>query len=156
MLALALLLAIVPQSPSPLPANYIQVNAPAAQRLVVAEKNRHPEIGKLGLHAVPPEASDNVIIASDTPSKIGKKSSPADLEHLAAGKALALRIDKDKIFDLMLPITDVKGGDLNGGFVVMEVPFANAADEQQALKIGIAIRDELQREIDSKTALYKR
>ncbi len=155
MLAPALLLALAPQSPSPLPANYIQVNAPAAQRLVVAEKNKHSEIGKLGLHAVPPDASDNVIIASDTPGKIGKKSSAADLEHLAAGKPLALRIEKDKIFDLMLPITDAQGGNLNGGFVVMEVPFAKAANEQQALKIGIAIRDELQSGIDSKDALYK-
>ena len=153
---LAIILLLAAQSPSPLPANYIQVNAPAAQRLVVAEKNKHTEIKKLGLHATPPDAKDNVIIASDAPGKIGKKSSPADMEHLAAGKPLALRIDKEQIFDLMLPITDAKGGDLNGGFVVMEVPFDKASDEQQALKIGIAIRDELQSEIASKSALYQR
>jgi hypothetical protein len=155
MLALVLILAAA-QSPSPLPANYIQIDAPMAQRLIVAEKTKHREIKKLGLHAVPPGATDNAIIASDTPSKVGKKSSPADMEHLAAAKPLVLRIDKEKIFDLMLPITDATGGDLNGGFVVMEVPFENAADEQQALKIGIAIRDEIQSEITSKAALYQR
>jgi hypothetical protein len=147
---------VAAQSPSPLPANYVQVNAPAAQRMIVAEKSKHPEIAKLGLHATPPNASDNVIIASDTPSKIGKKSSPKDMENLAAAKPIALRIDKEKIFDLMLPITDANGGDLIGGFVVMEVPFSNASDEAQALKIGAAIRDELQREIASKSALYQR
>jgi hypothetical protein len=56
----------------------------------------------------------------------------------------------------MLPITDAHGGDLDGGFVVMEVPFSKATNEQEALKIGLAIRDDLQREIPSKAALYQR
>jgi hypothetical protein len=152
---LAALLFAAQQAPAPA-ANFVHVDAPTAQRLVVAEKNKHSEIGKLGLHAVPPSASDNVIIASDNPTKIGKKSSAKDMTNLAAGKPLAIRIDAEKIFDLMLPITDSKGGDLDGGFVVMEVPFTNATDEQQALKIGIAIRNELQSEIPSKAALYQR
>jgi hypothetical protein len=138
------------------PANYIRVDAPTAQRLIVAEKNSHPEIAKLGLHAVPPSATDNAIIACDIPSKIGKKSSPNDMENLAAGKPLSKRIEKEQIYDLMLPITDAHGGDLNGGFVVMEVPFSKAENEQQALKIGLAIRDELQSKITSKAALYQR
>lgn len=78
------------------------------------------------------------------------------MQNLALGKALSKRIEKDKIFDLMLPITDAHGGDLQGGFVVMEVPFDKAANEEEALKIGIAIRDELQNKIHSKAALYKR
>ncbi len=138
------------------PAVMIHVDAPTAQRLVVAEKNKHSEIVKLGLHATPPDAKDNVIIASDNPTKIGKKSSDKDMQNLAAGKPLAVRVEKDHIFDLMLPITDKRGGDLNGGFVVMEVPFSKAQDEQQALKIGLAIRDELQQSIPSRAALYQR
>jgi hypothetical protein len=141
---------------APMPANYIHVDAPTAQRLVVAEKNQHPEILKLGLHATPPGATDNAIIASDTPSKIGKKSSASDMQNLAGGKALALKIEKEKIYDLLLPITDAHGGDLRSGFVVMEAPFSKADNEQQALKIGIAIRDELQSEIASQAALYLR
>ena len=140
----------------PLPANYIQVDAPKAQSIVVAEKARHPEIVKLGLHATPPAATDNVIIANDITSKIGKKSSAADMEKLAIGKAVAVRIEKDSIYDLLLPITDAHGGDLNGGFVVMEVPFTKAANEQEALKIGVAVRDELQAQIENKAALYQR
>ena len=140
----------------PLPANYIQVDAPKAQSIVVAEKSRHPEIVKLGLHATPPAANDNVIIANDITSKIGKKSSAADMEKLAAGKAVAVRVEKDSIYDLLLPITDAHGGDLNGGFVVMEVPFTKAANEQEALKIGVTVRDELQAQIENKAALYQR
>jgi hypothetical protein len=149
---------IAQSSPTPLPPNYIRVDAPMAERLIVAEFKKHSatgEIGKIGLHATPPGASDNVIIASEIPSKIGKKSSPQDMQKLAEAKPIAVKVDKDSIYDLLLPITDRNGGDLNGGFVVMEVPFAKAQSEQEALKIGISIRDELQSEIPSKAALYQ-
>jgi len=139
-----------------LPANYIHVDAPTAQRIVVDEKTLHPEIVKLGLHATPPGTKENVIIANDIASKIGKKSSDADMQKLATGKAVAVRIEKDSIYDLLLPITDARGGELDGGFLVMEVPFDKATSEEAALKIGIAIRDELQSKIASKSALYQR
>ena len=122
---------------------------------MIEVKSRHAEIKKLGLHAVPPGATDNVIIGSETPSKIGKKSSPADLDKLAQHKPIALRVEKDGIYDLLLPITDAHGSDLNGGFVVMEVPFANASSEDEALRIGARIRDELQAKIPNKSALYQ-
>jgi hypothetical protein len=137
-------------------ANYIHVSAPFAQSLTVKTKAKHPEIAKLGLHATPPSATDNAIIGSNIPSKLGKKSSPADMEKLAENKPIAVRVEKDKIYDLLLPITDAKGGDLGGGFVVMEVPFSNASSEDDALKIGVAIRNEMQRKIHSKAALYQR
>lgn len=153
--ASAALYAAQAQTPSPLPANYIKVNAPFAERIVTAEKAHHDEIKKLGLHAVPPEATDNVIIANADPQKIGKKSSAADMEKLAKAKPIAVRIEKDSVFDLLLPITDSKGGDLNGGFLVMEVPYSKAANEEEAIKIGVAIRDELQKQIPSREALYQ-
>ena len=66
-----------------------------------------------------------------------------------------MRIEKDKVFDLLIPMTDAKGRDLNGGFVVMEVPYSKANNEEEALKIGVAIRDDMQSQIPSKKALYK-
>jgi hypothetical protein len=155
-LGFALVLSAGNAQTAPAATNLIHVDAPTAQRLILAELNKHPEIVKIGLHAVPPSATDNAIIACSIASKIGKKSSPSDMENLAAGKPVSKRIDKEKIFDLMLPITDAHGGDLNGGFVVMEVPFDKATNEQEALKIGIAIRDELQSAIPNKAALYQR
>jgi hypothetical protein len=138
------------------PSTYMHVNAPFAQTLVVKVKAAHDDqIVKLGIHAVPPSETDNVIIANITPSKNGKKSSPVDLEKLAAGKPVAVRIEKDKVFDLLIPMTDAKGRDLNGGFIVMEVPYSKANNEEEALKIGVAIRDDMQRQIPSKKALYQ-
>jgi len=139
-----------------LPANYIHVDAPYAQKIVVAEMARHSnQIQKIGLHAVPPDANDNVIIASNLPSKIGKKSSAPDLAILAAGKPHVLRDEKGHFYDLAFPIADANSGDIAGGLLVMEVPFAHASSEDEALKIGQMIRDELQSQIPGKAALYR-
>jgi hypothetical protein len=144
------------KTPSQDPSTYMHVNAPFAQSLVVKVKAAHDEqIVKLGIHAVPPSETDNVIIANITPSKNGKKSSSTDLQKLAENKPIAVKIDKDKVFDLLIPLTDAKGRDLNGGFVVMEVPYTQASNEEEALKIGVEIRDDMQRQIPSKKALYQ-
>lgn len=76
------------------------------------------------------------------------------MENLAKNKPIAARLDKDQTFDLLIPITDSKGRDIDGGFVVMEVPYSKASNEEEAIKIGIRIRDEVQRQIPSKSALY--
>jgi hypothetical protein len=140
-----------PQDPS----TYMHVNAPLAQSIVDKVKAHHDDIVKLGIHAVPPGETDNVIIANITRTKNGKKSSAADLEKLATGKPTAVRLEKDKVFDLLIPMTDAKGGDLDGGFVVMEVPYTKASNEEEALKIGVSIRDEIQAQIPSKAAMYQ-
>lgn len=140
-----------PQDPSA----YMHVSAPLAQSILLKVKAYHDDIVKLGLHAIPPGATDNVIIASIVPEKIGKKSSAKDLKRLALNKPIAVRLDKSRTFDLLIPITDSQGRDIDGGFVVMEVPYSKAANEGQALKIGIRIRDEVQRLISSRAALYQ-
>lgn len=142
------------KNPSQDPSTYMHVDAPLAQSILIKVKAGHDDIVKLGLHAVPPGTTDNVIIANITSSKIGKKSSTKDLENLAKNKPIAARLDKDQTFDLLIPITDSKGRDIDGGFVVMEVPYSKASNEEEAIKIGIRIRDEVQRQIPSKSALY--
>jgi hypothetical protein len=143
------------KTPSQDPSTYMHVSAPLAQSVLVKVKAIHDDIVKLGLHAIPPGETDNVIIANITPSKIGKKSSTTDLEKLAKATPVAVRIDKDKVFDLLIPITDAKGGDLSGGFIVMEVPYSKANNESEALKIGVGIRDEVQSQLPSKAAMYQ-
>jgi len=143
------------KAPPQAPSTYMHVSAPLAQSVLIKVKSGHDDIVKLGLHAVPPGETDNVIIANIAPAKIGKKSSPADLEKLAKNTPIAVRLEKDKTFDLLIPITDAQGGDLDGGFVVMEVPFSKAGNEEEALKIGVAVRDEVQRLIPSKSAMYQ-
>jgi hypothetical protein len=144
------------KAPAQDPSTYMKVNAPFAEELVNKVKSAHnDELVKLGIHAVPPGETDNVIIANITPSKIGKKSSDGDMKNLATGKPVAKKLDKDKTYDLLIPLTDAKGRDLGGGFVVMEVPFTKASSEEEAIKIGVAVRDDIQKQISSKKALYK-
>src|SRR5260370_7707924 len=88
---------------------YVAVNAPYAQNLLVATKDAHPELQKLGLHAIPPKQQDYVIIANPITSKIGKRSSAADLSVLTSGKPTVKPDDKGKFFDLCLPIPDPPG-----------------------------------------------
>jgi hypothetical protein len=156
-LAAASLTSIISAGAQSVPAasNMVQVSAPLAQSIVTQVKAQHDDIVKLGIHAVPPGISDNVIIANITPSKVGKKSSTADLDKLAKNKPIAVRLDKSSTFDLLLPLTDAHGGDINGGFVVMEVPYSKAANEEEALRIGVTVRDQVQKLIPSRDALYQ-
>ncbi len=131
----------------------IPVHAPNAQTLVLKTKATHPEVHKIGIHATPPDSSDNVIIAADIPSKIGKKSSARDMELLASGKPSVTKVDKDHIYDLLIALADDQGRPV--GFVVMEIPLNMASDENDALRKGIAIRDEMQKQIKSKAELFQ-
>src|SRR5580700_4748445 len=132
---------------------YLPVNAPYAQNLVVATKNAHPELQKLGLHAIPPGATDYAIVANAIPSKIGKKSSAADLAVLQTGKATVKRDEAGKFFDLCLPIADSAGHPI--GMTVMEIPFAFAKDADDALSKASAVRDQLHARIASHAQLFE-
>ncbi len=129
-------LAIAQQQPSKIP-----VHAPFAQALVLKTKAAHPEIHKLGIHAVPPGETDSAIIANNIPAKIGKRSSAKDLQHLATGQPWVTKISKEGIYDLLLPLADQSGSQV--GFTVMEIPLNRAADEQNAVQKAVAVRDEI-------------
>jgi hypothetical protein len=129
------------------------VSAPYAQKLALQIMEEHHEVHKIGIHATSPNSSDNVIIAANIPSKIGKKSSAKDMQLLATGKPQAAKVDKDSIYDLLIPLSDKNGGAV--GFVVMEIPFTEAKDKEDALQKGVAIRDEIQKQISSKEQLFQ-
>jgi len=140
---------------SALPAQttYAPVNAPYAQDLAMAAMKAHPELQKLGLHAVPPGQQDYVIVAGNYPSKIGKKSSNADLEVLQSGKPTVQKNDRGKFFDLCLPLSDAAARPV--GLMVAEIPYAFAADAEDALSKATAIRDELQTKIPNRDRLFQ-
>jgi hypothetical protein len=133
------------------PAN-IAIKAPYAQNLVVATKAAHPELQKLGLHVIPPGERDYFIIANAIPSKIGKKSSTGDLVVINSQKPNVKSVDKDKFFDLGLPVSDTSGRPI--GMCVMETPFAFAKDSQDAVAKATIVRDELQQKIASREQLF--
>ena len=130
----------------------VQVSAPFAQQLIVKEKNLHPEIQKLGLHAVAPGQSQNVIIANNLPEKIGKVSSPNDMQLVASGEPNAVRVEKGSFWDTFVPVHDRTGQVI--GFLVMEVPFATAATREQAIAKGSSIRDEVQQQVPDLATLF--
>src|ERR1700761_5250253 len=132
---------------------YVPVNAPYAQELILVKIKAHPELQKLGLHAVPPGQKDYAIIANGIPSKIGKKSSENDLGVLRSGKPTVKRDEKGKFFDLCLPISDAAGNLL--GITVMEIPYAHATSEEDALTKAGIVRDEMQHKIANHDQLFE-
>jgi DNA-binding beta-propeller fold protein YncE len=131
---------------------YVPVNAPYAQDLVVATKNAHPELQKLGLHAIPPGQHDYAIIASPITSKVGKKSSASDLTVVTSGRPTVKPTERGEFFDLCLPISDASGNSI--GITVMEIPYAFAKDSDEALAKAVRVRDEMQNKIASHDQLF--
>jgi hypothetical protein len=131
----------------------IPVHAPYAQQLAVRVGARHPEVTKLGLHAIPPGQTDDLIIACSIPSKIGKKSSAKDMSALASGKPSVVKVDKEQIYDLLIALPDASSKQV--GFLVMEIPLSRAKNEDDALAMGIKVRDEFSREIKNKEQLFQ-
>ncbi|MGA2847601.1 MAG: YncE family protein [Terracidiphilus sp.] len=132
---------------------YVPVNAPYAQSLVIATKNAHPELQKLGLHAMPPGEHVYAIIANAIPSKIGKESSATDLSVVTSRKPFAKIDEKGKFYDLRFPISDASDNFI--GFTVMEIPFTAATDLNDALAKGTVVRDELQKKIPGHDQLFQ-
>jgi hypothetical protein len=140
-----------PPAASTAPAR-IHVNAPFAEQLIVKEKAMHPEIQKLGLHAVPPGQTQSAIVANNLPEKIGKLSSPNDLKLVSSGNPVAVRIESGRFFDTFLPLHDHTGHII--GFLIMEVPFTTATTEEGAIQTGVVIRDEVQRRVPTLESLF--
>ena len=132
---------------------YVPVNAPYAQRLVLAEQEAHPELQKLGLQAIPPAQQDYAIIANTFPSKIGKKSSAADLTVVKSGVPSVKFDERGGFFDLCLALSDSAGRPV--GITVMEIPRKFAKDADAALAKATVVRNELRDKITGKAQLFE-
>lgn len=141
-----------PVAPDPSAPLRIAVNAPFAEELIVKIKAAHPEIQKLGLHAVPPGQKESAIIASNFPDKIGKISTVSDLQTVASGQPRARRINEGKFWDTFVPIHDRTGATI--GFLVMEVPFSTAVTEDQAVAKGIEVRNQVEQKVPTLEKLF--
>ena len=130
----------------------VEVYAPFAERLIQKEKALHPEIQKLGLHAVPPGQTQNIIIANNLPEKIGKVSSANDMRLVAPGQPVAVREERGSFFDTFIPLHDRDGKVI--GFLVMEVPFKTANTEQEAIEEGARIRADVEQKTPTLETLF--
>jgi len=131
----------------------LDVSAPQAQRLVNEIMATNPALQKIGLHVTKPGSQDNVIIASNIPSKIGKKSSDADMSVIRSGKpTMAKANGANPFYDLALPLHDAGGNSI--GMIVMELRGSAAKSEADALQQAQRITDGLQERIRNQQALF--
>jgi hypothetical protein len=79
------------------------VDAPRALQLELATMSAHPDLRKMGLHAVPPGAKESVIIANTNTSRIGYKSSQGDLDAVKDGKTYCAKRDDGAFFNVKTP-----------------------------------------------------
>jgi DNA-binding beta-propeller fold protein YncE len=131
----------------------LDVSAPQAQRLVNEAMAANPALQKIGVHVTKPGSQDNVIIASNIQSKIGKRSSDADRSVMLSGKPTVARANgTNPFYDLALPLHDAGGNSI--GMIVMELRASAAKDESDALQQAQRITDGLEKRIRNQQALF--
>ena len=119
----------------------------------MATLSAHPDLRKMGLHAIPPGGKESVIIANANTSRIGVKSSAGDLDAVKEGKTYCAAKDDGAFFNMKLPLKDAAGRII--GILVMEIPFTSAANDAEAIRKAEGIRQELAQQIVDYNALFR-
>ncbi len=144
--------AIAPFQPAIMPVAQ-QVRAPTAERLVLEALSAHPDLRKMGLHAIPPGKTASVIIANGNAARIGIQSTEGDLAAVKDGKSYCVKKNDGSFFNVKLPMFDAAGRTI--GILVMEIPFTSTADEAGALSKAEGIRQELAQRIPDLSRLFE-
>src|SRR3954471_16534532 len=79
-----------------------------AQKLVDDLFAQRKDLVSMGIHVTPPGKSDNVIIASNVPAKVGKKSTDDDMDVMRTGKP-DIKQKSEDVYDIVLPIYESSG-----------------------------------------------
>ncbi|HEX4068040.1 MAG TPA: YncE family protein [Acidobacteriaceae bacterium] len=130
------------------------ISAPYAEELVLSMLSEHPDLRKLGLHAIPPGQTDSVIVANGNNSRVGYKSSAGDLAAVKDGKTYCSPKENGSFYNMKLPMLDASGRRI--GILVMEIPFTSASSSGDATREAEAIRAELAKRIPDLTRLFGR
>ena len=130
-------------------ARALPAGKPLAQRLVDELAQRHSELVRIGLHVTPPAASENIIVASNLPSKVGQKSDPEDLQAMKSGRPVVL--SEGENFDVTLPFHDASG-QIIGALGLTLKP--GGEGQAGALRRARLIAGELEKRIPSKQSLF--
>ena len=124
--------------------------APFAQKLVDDALAKHPEILLIAIHAQPP-GHQNLIVASNF-GRIGKIGDEDDLRCIRTGKSNLEISEKGDHFEDELILLDASGKTIGALGVVFNY---KQGDDKLALeKIAIATRDEMKRQLPSKSTLF--
>jgi hypothetical protein len=113
----------------------------------------HPDLRKMGLHAVPPGGDGSVIIANYNTSRIGLRSSDSDKAVMATNKTVCTKKEDGSYYGLKLPLRDASGHNI--GILVMEMPYTSASEQAEAIRKAEVIRSELAQRIASADRLFE-
>jgi hypothetical protein len=128
------------------------VAAPLAMKILQEELTLHPTIRRMGLHAIPPGQQAMVIIANVNESRIGVHTSQSDFDGTREGKITGPRIPDGQFFNMKMPMFDAQGKKI--GILVMEIPWTDAANEEEAAHQADQIRAEVGKKIPNAEALF--
>jgi DNA-binding beta-propeller fold protein YncE len=132
----------------------VPVDAPMAEQIVLETLSKHPDLRKMGLHAVPPGQEHMVIIANGNATRIGVQTTDRDFAAVKSGHTYCAKIDDGGFYNMKLPMTDAQGRAI--GILVMEIPQSSATDETSAIRQAEAIREELSQKIPNLDRLFQR
>jgi hypothetical protein len=123
-----------------------------AQKLVDETLAKHVELIVLAMHVTPPNAADNIILASNF-GRLGKKADGDDLKVIDTGVPIVGVYGEGKRYGVELPLRDSAGktiGALSVGF-----PYKNGDNDKTMLAQAEKVRDELQKRISSVESLVE-
>ena len=111
----------------------------------------HPDLLVMMIHATPPGTDKNVIIGSNI-GRLGKVADDDDLRVIRNGETnLEIGGDKDR-FETELPLNDAAGKRI--GALGLVFHYRDGADREAIHNHGLAIRDEIARQIPTSAALF--
>lgn len=123
-----------------------------AQRLTERTVAHHPDLLVMMIHATPPQGKQNVIIGSNI-GRFGKAADEDDLRVIDKGETnLEVAGEKDR-FETELPLNDASGKRI--GALGLVFPYQDGRDKEAIHRHGLAIRDEIARQIPSDGALFR-
>jgi hypothetical protein len=128
------------------------VHAPKALDLDLSMMSAHPDLRKMGIHAVPPGGHDSLIIANVNTTRIGIKSSDGDLDAVKDGKTYCAKREDGSFYNIKEPLRDAAGKVI--GILVMEIPYTSASNEADAIREGESIGREVAQRIPSYDSLF--
>lgn len=132
------------------PSASITPGSTLAQELVEQLAAGHPELVRIALHVTPPNESQNVIIASNVPERIGRPSDAEDLQAMRLGQPIVLKEGED--FDVTLPLHDAVGRII--GAIGLTFKPGTGESEEAAIRRACEWAGVIEKQIPSKAGLF--
>jgi hypothetical protein len=123
-----------------------------AQKLVDDLFAKRKDLVSMGIHVTPPGKPDNVIIASNVPAKVGKKSTEDDMDVMRTGKP-DIKLKSEDVYDIVLPIYEASGKTI--GIIGMNLRCKKGEGQEVALKRAREIVEGLKKKTTSKAKLFE-